>query len=86
MTSDPTAAATTDREFVHSRLIEAPREQVFAAMADPARLARRWGAEGFSSTFHTPVEKQRVAAFVAPADEQTLDRLAAEALRSTSSP
>lgn len=141
----------TDRAFMHSRLIDAPREQVFAAIADPARLARWWGPNGFTSTFevfefrrggawrfvlHGPdgtnypnenrfteivvpqrvvvehlgtphhfeltitfaaqgagtlvgwrqvfdsaEEKQRVAAFVAPANEQNLDRLAAELLR-----
>ncbi len=143
--------STVDREFVHSRLIDALREQVFAAIADPTRLARWWGPNGFSSTFEvfefrpggawrlvlhgpdgtnypnenrftdivapqrvvvehlgvphhfvltitlaaqgartlvgwhqvfdTPDEKQRVAAFVAPANEQNLDRLAAEVLR-----
>ena len=145
------APSAAEREFVHSRLIDAPREQVFAAFADPARLARWWGPSGFTSTFevfefraggawrfvmHGPdgtnypnenrfteivapqrvvvehvgvphhfeltitfaaqgartligwrqvfdsaEEKQRVAAFVAPANEQNLDRLAAEALR-----
>jgi uncharacterized protein YndB with AHSA1/START domain len=149
VTNDHTASST-DREFVHSRLIDAPREQVFAAIADPARLARWWGPHGFTSTFEvfefrvggawrlvlhgpdganypnenrfaeivpqervvvehlgmphhfvltisltargartlvgwrqvfdTAEEKQRIAAFVAPANEQNLDRLAAEAL------
>jgi uncharacterized protein YndB with AHSA1/START domain len=41
------------RECVHSRLINAPRERVFQALADPARLARWWGPDGFSSTFQT---------------------------------
>ena len=150
MTTD-NAPSTADREFVHSRLIDAPREQVFAAIADPARLARWWGPNGFTSTFEvfefrrggawrlvlhgpdgtnypnenrfteivvpqrvvvehlgaphhfeltitftvqgagtlvgwrqvfdTAEEKQRIAAFVAPANEQNLDRLAAEVLR-----
>lgn len=40
-----------DREFVHARLIEAPRERVFRAFADPAHLARWWGPNGFTSTF-----------------------------------
>jgi uncharacterized protein YndB with AHSA1/START domain len=145
------ASPTTDREFVHSRLIDAPRERVFAAIADPTRLARWWGPNGFTSTFqafefrpggawrlvlhgpdganypndnrfaeivapervvvehlgtphhflltitlntqgsHTLVgwrqvfdtaeEKERIAAFVAPANEQNLDRLAAEVRR-----
>ena len=43
--------STADREFVHSRLIDAPRERVFLAFADPLHLARWWGPDGFSSTF-----------------------------------
>jgi uncharacterized protein YndB with AHSA1/START domain len=43
--------STADREFVHSRLIDAPRERVFRAFADPAHLARWWGPKGFSNTF-----------------------------------
>lgn len=42
-----------DREFLHSRLIEAEPELLFRAISDPARLARWWGPEGFSNTFHT---------------------------------
>ena len=42
---------TTDREFLHSRLIDAPRERVSRAFSEPARLARWWGPNGFSSTF-----------------------------------
>ena len=45
--------STANREFLHSRHIDAPPEQVFRAFADPARLARWWGPEGFSSTFTT---------------------------------
>ena len=54
MKEKPTAErqSTADREFVHSRLIDAPREQVFRAFSDPLRLARWWGPKGFSSTFH----------------------------------
>lgn len=44
--------STADREFVHFRLVEAPRERVFKAFSDPARLARWWGPHGFGSTFH----------------------------------
>lgn len=43
---------TADREFVHSRLIDAPPGRVFRAFSDPARLARWWGPNGFGSTFH----------------------------------
>ncbi len=42
---------SADREFVHSRLIDAPPGRVFDAFSDPARLARWWGPKGFSSTF-----------------------------------
>jgi len=50
---DPQTAAAplAERSFIHTRLIDAPRERVFAAIADPARLARWWGPKGFSSTF-----------------------------------
>lgn len=48
-----TIAATADREFVHARLIDAPRERVFRAFAEPAHLARWWGPNGFSNTFET---------------------------------
>jgi uncharacterized protein YndB with AHSA1/START domain len=40
-----------DRACVHSRLIDAPRERVFGAIADPQQLARWWGPNGFTSTF-----------------------------------
>lgn len=39
--------------FRHSREIPASAESVFAAIEDPARLARWWGPDGFSNTFHT---------------------------------
>lgn len=44
--------AEAAREIVSSRLLPFPREQVFAAMADSARLARWWGPAGFRNTFH----------------------------------
>ncbi|HEY0938744.1 MAG TPA: SRPBCC family protein [Steroidobacter sp.] len=140
--------STADREFVHSRVIDAPRERVFRAFSDPAHLARWWGPKGFSNTFEefdfrsggrwrfimhgpdgrnypnenvfvdvaperivvehvvghhfeltitltvqgertlvgwrqlfdTAAEKQRIADFVTEANEQNLDRLAAEVL------
>ncbi len=46
------AEPTADREFVHSRLIDAPRERVFKAFSDPVHLARWWGPNGFTSTVH----------------------------------
>ncbi len=39
--------------FVHSRDLPQSPTTVFAAIGDPARLARWWGPEGFTNTFHT---------------------------------
>lgn len=39
--------------FRHSREIPAIPEYVFSAIQDPERLARWWGPEGFTNTFHT---------------------------------
>lgn len=36
-----------------SREINASVNEVFAAFTDPDRLARWWGPDGFSNTFHT---------------------------------
>jgi uncharacterized protein YndB with AHSA1/START domain len=41
-----------DRDFVCSVLLDATPEQVFEAYADPALLARWWGPDGFTNTFH----------------------------------
>jgi len=41
------------RSFLHTRLVDAPRERVFRAFSDPAHLAKWWGPNGFSSTFET---------------------------------
>jgi uncharacterized protein YndB with AHSA1/START domain len=38
--------------FSTTREIAAPPEQVFAAINDPARLARWWGPDGFTNTFN----------------------------------
>jgi uncharacterized protein YndB with AHSA1/START domain len=48
-----TQESTADREFAHARLIDAPPARVFRAFSEPAHLARWWGPEGFSSSFHT---------------------------------
>jgi uncharacterized protein YndB with AHSA1/START domain len=42
--------ATTDREIVISRVIDAPRELVFSAFTEVRHLSRWWGPEGFSTT------------------------------------
>jgi uncharacterized protein (TIGR02145 family) len=47
------ASSTADREFVHSRVIDATPERVFAALSTASRLAKWWGPKGFSSTFRT---------------------------------
>src|SRR4051794_38504484 len=39
--------------FETSREVPAPVEQVFAAISNPARLARWWGPAGFTNTFAT---------------------------------
>jgi uncharacterized protein YndB with AHSA1/START domain len=41
-----------DRDIVSSRTFDAPRERVFEAFVDPARLLRWWGPKGFTNTFH----------------------------------
>ncbi len=38
--------------FRHSRDIPASPEAVYSAIQDPARLARWWGPDGFTNTFH----------------------------------
>lgn len=42
----------TDRSDTRSRLIHASAAEVFAAMSDPARVARWWGPAGFTNTIH----------------------------------
>jgi uncharacterized protein YndB with AHSA1/START domain len=41
---------TADREIVHSRLLNAPREMVFAAWTDPKQVVQWWGPRGFTTT------------------------------------
>lgn len=45
-------ATTPDdpREFVTARVFDAPREAVYQAFADPMRLARWWGPNGYTNT------------------------------------
>jgi uncharacterized protein YndB with AHSA1/START domain len=44
--------AAESREIVSARVFAAPRESVFNAFADPARLPRWWGPKGFTNTIH----------------------------------
>jgi uncharacterized protein YndB with AHSA1/START domain len=41
-----------DREILVSRLFDAPRELVFSAFVDPARISQWWGPHGFRTTTH----------------------------------
>jgi len=42
----------SDGEIVCARIIGRPRDEVFAAFSDPARLAQWWGPAGFTNRFH----------------------------------
>lgn len=44
--------AVDDREIVSVRTFDAPPAALYAAFADPARLARWWGPVGFRDTIH----------------------------------
>ena len=50
--SSSSAASTTDREIVTTRLVRAPRELVWDAWTDPDRLGVWWGPNGFTTTTH----------------------------------
>jgi uncharacterized protein YndB with AHSA1/START domain len=41
-----------DREFVISRVFDAPRELVWKAWTEPEHLIQWWGPKGFTNTFH----------------------------------
>jgi uncharacterized protein YndB with AHSA1/START domain len=41
--------ADPERELVIARLINAPRERIFAAWTDPKQLARWWGPHGMTT-------------------------------------
>jgi uncharacterized protein YndB with AHSA1/START domain len=47
-----TGVLADPHEIVSTRLLDAPRDAVFAAFADPDQLARWWGPEGSRNTFH----------------------------------
>lgn len=44
------ASTTADREIVITRVLEAPRELVFAAWTDPTHVERWWGPHGYASS------------------------------------
>jgi len=43
---------TKERELVISRLLDAPREMVWAAWTDPKQVVKWWGPNGFTTTTH----------------------------------
>ena len=45
-------STTADREIVTTRLIDAPRELVFAAWTDPQHVAHWFGPDGFTTITH----------------------------------
>ena len=46
---DHTEAATTDRELILTRVLDAPRELVFRMWTDPQHVAKWWGPMGFTN-------------------------------------
>jgi len=46
------SAVSEEREIVISRLLEAPREMVWAAWTDPKQVVQWWGPKGFTTTIH----------------------------------
>ncbi|MDB5309464.1 MAG: hypothetical protein JWO38_3666 [Gemmataceae bacterium] len=49
-TKNDSAADTSDREIVITRVIDAPRDLVFSAWTDPEHVSRWWGPRGFTTT------------------------------------
>ncbi len=50
--SVPSSPAPSGIEIVTTRVLAHPRDEVFAAFAQPERLARWWGPDGFTNTIH----------------------------------
>ena len=50
--SHSSTVSTSEREIVLSRVFDAPRELVWRAFTDPARLANWWGPVGFTTRTH----------------------------------
>jgi uncharacterized protein YndB with AHSA1/START domain len=41
-----------EQEILSTRVFDAPKERVYEAWSNPERLARWWGPNGFTNTFH----------------------------------
>ena len=51
-TSVASDARAPDLDFVITRVVDAPRAQVFKAWTDPEHVAKWWGPNGFTNTIH----------------------------------
>jgi uncharacterized protein YndB with AHSA1/START domain len=47
----PSLPTGSDREIVSTRVFPFSKDQIYEAFADPERLARWWGPDGFTNTF-----------------------------------
>ncbi|HEY3268465.1 MAG TPA: SRPBCC family protein [Armatimonadota bacterium] len=47
-----TIGDTAQREIATTRVLDAPREVVWAAWTEPERVAQWWGPNGFTNTIH----------------------------------
>ncbi|HLH12480.1 MAG TPA: SRPBCC domain-containing protein [Methylovirgula sp.] len=47
-----TSIEVREREIIGTRIYDAPRELVWRAFTDPQHLARWWGPNGFTNSFH----------------------------------
>ena len=52
LTGDVVYPVPPDREIANSRVVNASRDRVFKAWTDPVHLARWWGPNGFTNSFH----------------------------------
>jgi uncharacterized protein YndB with AHSA1/START domain len=48
MNAQTSSAAKSNRDFVISRVLDAPRELVWKCFTDPERMKQWWGPKGFT--------------------------------------
>ena len=53
MTQLDSNTGAADRESVHTRVLNASRNQVIRAFREPEHFAQWWGPKGFRSTIHS---------------------------------